>query len=88
MLRPVEISLWTLPRLLLMDLSVCSATIALLLVRMLDMSMFLCSFTLYAWRARAVSRPDETVFLTNAIAAFQTMRHPTSDARPTCPCNA
>ncbi|CTQ49110.1 hypothetical protein JDO7802_01120 [Jannaschia donghaensis] len=34
---PVEISDWVMPRFLLMDCSVCSATIAPLFVRMLDM---------------------------------------------------
>ncbi|MCR8825353.1 flagellar hook-basal body complex protein [Photobacterium sp. TY 1-4] len=40
---PVEISPWVLARLLLMDFRVCSATIALLFVLMLDMNVFLMS---------------------------------------------
>ncbi|WP_425657769.1 hypothetical protein [Roseobacter sp. EG26] len=65
---PVEISLWTLPRFMLMDLRVCSATIALLFVRMLDMK----HVPLINHALRGLSpnenRWSETVFLTNAIA--------------------
>jgi flagellar hook protein FlgE len=59
---PVEIMFWVFARFLLTDCSVCSATMALLLVKILDIA---CSFSLWCFAPVCVPPPWET-----AMASF------------------
>ncbi|GKY86699.1 hypothetical protein STA1M1_05680 [Sinisalibacter aestuarii] len=74
---PVEISFWVCARFELIDLSVCSATIALVLVRMLDIWWFLqsCGAVCAGFEVRPL-RGRFRAILTSADRAIPNPRHP------------